>query len=409
MPNYSTATVQSSAPYRKGVTPYRVRVTAANNYTIARVRLDVGTQNTSITGSGVLSIVPQYSGVLPVTITVNAIKNSQAYTEQYSLTPIAVDVPYIQVTSLQVRRTDSSGKADDEGTKACIGMTVTYAEASDNYLIKPTVKVDGTQTNNVTWYTSWDPATGTFSNAVNWTNYAPASPVTLYGKMTDTFSDSSSYEISVTAACTLGSNTRTETLAQTFRLLSARAGGKGLGIGMKPTTDALWLNMDTEMYERMDMHFNLDTSASPTNPDYDLYEVLDSLSLNSNLKEILNFLARAVMTDYVVSAGTSGIWAYRKWNSGRTELWAKDTVSSLTITTAKGSLYSSAQRQVNLPYTVYDGVGSVSIGSTGTSTYYPWAGNVRVYEGSIRYYAECTASVTLNADDISYIVTGRWK
>ena len=408
MPNYSTATVQTSAPYNKGDI-YSVHVASANGYTITKVKLYVGTLQTTRSGAGDIAITLRYSGVQAVKIAVEATKSSQIYTEQYSLPDIGVDTTLLQITSYEVLRTDSSGIADDEGTKACIEMTVSYPETGSNYLLEPIVKVDGTQTSNVTWYTSWASATGTFSGAVNWTNYAPESPVTLYGKMTDTFSDSSSYEISLTARTTLENKTRTKTLAQTFRLLSARAGGKGLGIGMKPTTDALWLNMDMEVYQQKDFHFNLDTTVDPNNPDYDLYEVLGNLGLASNLKVILNYLARAASVDYEVSKGTSGIWAYRKWNSGRTELWAKDSVSSLAITTAKGSLYSSAQRQVNLPFTVYDGVGSVSIGSTGTSTYYPWAGNVRVYEGSIRYYAMCTSSVTLNADDISYIVTGRWK
>ena len=111
----------------------------------------------------------------------------------------------------------------------------------------------------------------------------------------------------------------------------------------------------------------------------------------------------------VIDEGTSGIWTYRKWSSGRVELYAKDSESSLAITTTKGSLYSSAQIQVSLPFTVYDGIASVNIGSTGTATYYPWAGNVRAYQESIRYYALCTSSVTINADTISYIVAGRWK
>ena len=406
---YSGATVQTTAPYIVNVTPYTVYVGAAVNYTIVSVKLTVGNQTMNRSGEGAISITPNRIGEQSVKVFVSAKRNNQNYAEEYSLDPITVKNPYLTLKEYEVSRTDTTGKSLDDGTNACIKLTIDYPQITGNYLSQPIVKVDGTTTNNVTWYTAWTP-TGGFSSAVNWTNYAPAPPVTIYGKATDTFLDSLSYEIGITPISTLGhASERTIILAQTFRLLSARSGGKGLGIGMKPTSDALWLNMDMEVYQKMDIHYNLDSTVHPDNPDYELYEVLNALGISSRVKDILAYVAKATKVDYVVSQGTSGIWAYRKWNSGRAELWATDSVSSLAITTAKGSLYSSAQRQVNLPFTVYDGVGSVSIGSTVTSTYYPWAGNVRVYEGSIRYYAECTASVTLNADDISYIVTGRWK
>lgn len=140
------------------------------------------------------------------------------------------------------------------------------------------------------------------------------------------------------------------------------------------------------------------------------------MSIKETLTRIINAIKTAQTdisalqgNDYIVDQDTSGIWTYRKWNSGAVDLWAKDSISSLAMTTTKGSMYSSTQIQKDLPFTVYNGVASVSIGATGTSTYYPWAGNVRVYQQSIRYYAICPSSVTVNADSISYTVTGTWK
>ena len=37
------------------------------------------------------------------------------------------------------------------------------------------------------------------------------------------------------------------------------------------------------------------------------------------LEKIINILKR--QKDYVVEQGTSGIWTYRKWNSGKAECW----------------------------------------------------------------------------------------
>lgn len=37
--------------------------------------------------------------------------------------------------------------------------------------------------------------------------------------------------------------------------------------------------------------------------------------------------------DYIVDQGTSGIWTYRKWNSGIAECWGRISISGLTTTT----------------------------------------------------------------------------
>lgn len=43
--------------------------------------------------------------------------------------------------------------------------------------------------------------------------------------------------------------------------------------------------------------------------------------------------------DYVVEQGTSGIWTYRKWNSGISECWAGKTLTGINVNTAWGNVY----------------------------------------------------------------------
>lgn len=43
--------------------------------------------------------------------------------------------------------------------------------------------------------------------------------------------------------------------------------------------------------------------------------------------------------DYVVEQGTSGIWTYRKWDSGIAECWTKQSYTTLKASTAWGNLY----------------------------------------------------------------------
>lgn len=52
--------------------------------------------------------------------------------------------------------------------------------------------------------------------------------------------------------------------------------------------------------------------------------------------------------DYVVEQGVSGIWIYRKWNSGIAECWT-NTSLSLTGSTANGALCGGYYAQINNP------------------------------------------------------------
>ena len=40
-----------------------------------------------------------------------------------------------------------------------------------------------------------------------------------------------------------------------------------------------------------------------------------------SLKNTLKAITKALSVDYIVEQGTSGIWTYRKWNSGIAECW----------------------------------------------------------------------------------------
>ena len=70
------------------------------------------------------------------------------------------------------------------------------------------------------------------------------------------------------------------------------------------------------------------------------YTVLDTGNLTNTIK------------DYVVETGTSGIWTYRKWNSGIAECWGIYSMSS-ACTLTWGSLYYSNTPcpRINYPFT----------------------------------------------------------
>lgn len=59
--------------------------------------------------------------------------------------------------------------------------------------------------------------------------------------------------------------------------------------------------------------------------------------------------------DAVIEQGTSGIWTYRKWNSGQCDLWGNANFKP-TSSTAWGGIYYSDLISVSLPFTVNNGV-----------------------------------------------------
>ena len=84
--------------------------------------------------------------------------------------------------------------------------------------------------------------------------------------------------------------------------------------------------------------------------------VIDSSNFSNNFSN--NFSSsfssslNATIKDYVVETGTSGIWTYRKWNSGIAECWGIYTMAS-SCTLAWGTLFYSNKTcsRINYPFT----------------------------------------------------------
>lgn len=55
------------------------------------------------------------------------------------------------------------------------------------------------------------------------------------------------------------------------------------------------------------------------------------------------------ISDFVVEQGTSGIWTYRKWNSGVAECWGRYQPGSVASTTKWGNIYYGTISSVNFP------------------------------------------------------------
>lgn len=64
------------------------------------------------------------------------------------------------------------------------------------------------------------------------------------------------------------------------------------------------------------------------------------MRLYTLLKKV--FLKLGLIADYIVETGTSGIWTYRKWNSGRFDAFTKGSVNGQLKGSLMGGYYSRA-------------------------------------------------------------------
>ena len=118
--------------------------------------------------------------------------------------------------------------------------------------------------------------------------------------------------------------------------------------------------------------------------------------------------------DYVVDQGTSGIWQYRKWNSGVAECWGRYTASVTTLS-AWGSVYhSDTAFSVNYPVGLFNAMPTITAVGDATSGNYSVIGIELTATGT----KDATAGMKIirpnssgtNVDyDINIMAKGTWK
>lgn len=68
-----------------------------------------------------------------------------------------------------------------------------------------------------------------------------------------------------------------------------------------------------------------------------------------SLLKWMNHVTQALKADYIVEQGTSGIWTYRKWNSGIAECWGNENITFNGFQ-QWGSLYETTASKRSLTY-----------------------------------------------------------
>lgn len=109
--------------------------------------------------------------------------------------------------------------------------------------------------------------------------------------------------------------------------------------------------------------------------------------------------------DFVIETGSEDIWSWRKWSSGRLDLWGK-TSESIACTTAFGSLFYSPLKEFNLPDGLVSSINAMHIDVSGSGAMFaaPYSSTGSV----VRFYVYSGTSET-KSETIYFIINANWR
>jgi hypothetical protein len=133
---------------------------------------------------------------------------------------------------------------------------------------------------------------------------------------------------------------------------------------------------------------------------------------NWNFGNWCQILDSAICPDYVIEQGTSGIWTYRKWNSGVSECWGHNYLGdNIALSTSMaGGVYSNNSynaRGETLPSGLFLTGPVVSINVT--SNGYTLAQVASATKEQVIYRIWSPYNTTISGVYISIRCVGKWK
>ena len=126
--------------------------------------------------------------------------------------------------------------------------------------------------------------------------------------------------------------------------------------------------------------------------------------LENKVNYCLSELSQRLGVDWIVEQGTSGIWTYEKWNSGKAVCWGVETSSS-TASTEGGLFFRSVGS--TFPTSLFIDVPVVEVTVKGNWIGGAMTGN-SITKDQWRGYIWCATDHTANLLPHIYAI-GRWK
>lgn len=347
--------------YVKSKTKARV-VTGTTGQAGATIKTcEVTIDGTKYTGTDITSNAIRNSGTVSATVKVT---DSRGYTNSttQNISVEAYGKPYIANHSTQSKiicaRCNDSGTLVSNGTRLRLMLSKKWSALSGSVntaLVQYQINSNG-------WVTASAHTTNASDIALTVTNITLDLKQTykVSIKITDKFGDTDTYQY----------NIPTEEVA--FHL---KEGGGGAAFGKyAEEEDTLEVNWDEHVLKGLTVDGNSNLNKATTISDTD-WKTLILKRVNATGAVTIQFinntgslgfigmtgselntplrrwssdgatqytvLDTAFTKDYIVEQGTSGVWRYRKWNSGFAECWGYHTISGTNIDVAWGSWYCS--------------------------------------------------------------------
>ena len=456
-PSVTTGTFANLYVQGKTTAKLTATATAGDGSSIASYTYSGSGINTTVTTNTATTSTLQVSGTQTYTVSVKDARGRTA-SKTVSITVYPYAVPSIGPVSVQ--RCDVNGNLTESGTYAKYTVNSAYS----------TVNSKNTRTVTVA-YSSNNGSTYSAETTLQADTDTASTKTGVYGG--GAFAISSAYVLRFTIKDTYGATkTITAPLQSAARPINIRSNGKGVSIGAMSTKDAFECSFDADFNKNVNIDGNttiggtLTTTGSinpknninmggangqtgelsirfsnPTTSTYPhnsyLYggnpsnvnaigcydgknnraiwsynDTNNSLSIGNGSAII--YFNGAKLSDFVVEQGTSGIWTYRKWNSGLAECWGIYTMTS-ACTKAWGALYYSdtLAPRINYPFT-FTSRPQESVFCRGDSVSawaYPEGGGIGMNTTTQTGQYGFLRPTTMTAAQVryEYTVVGKWK
>lgn len=365
------------------------------------------------------------SGTISFSATVTDSRGRTSAAATVSISVVAYSLP--SFSSYLTQRCNSSGEASDTGTYA--KGTVKYSYAS--CLSKNAVT-------RATYYKR--------ANTSTWTNASKSfSSGTAFTFGGGNLSAEYTYDIKYTLTDAFTTISIQDTVSTASVVMDFKSGGKGVAIGKVAETDNCF-----EVASGWSAKFNGTTYLGTSNlggtakpiylkggvptacsssvggaekPVYMSSGTISACSSTIGSASTPVYMSSGTITactpssivggvcaDYVVEKGTSGVWTYRKWNSGIAECWGiySATGVSLVVSHYSGFYYSNGIT-VNLPFTFETApVGTYSGGCASYITFVTPIGQPTTTQA--KFWIACLDASAKSCNvAVGMMIRGRWK
>ena len=341
-------------------------VTGAAGQASATIKTcEVTIDGTKYTGTDITSNAIRNSGTVAVTVKVT---DSRGYTNSttQNISVEAYSKPYIanhsQYSKIICARCNDSGTVVSNGTRLRLVLSKKWSALSNSV---NTALVEY-KINSNSWVTASAHTTNTSDIALTDTDVTLDLKQTykVYIKITDKFGETDTYQYDIP----------TEEIA--FNL---KEGGGGAAFGKYAEGDGLEVDWESKFNKPVLIEVPQFESLMIKRTESGNAATIRFANENGKLGYIgmtntadgglirwkhdssANYLVLDTgnTKDYIVEQGTSGVWRYRKWNSGFAECWGYHTISGTNISTAWGAWYASPA--ITLPSFPFTFVGAPDV------------------------------------------------